>query len=61
MLKYKNFIAKINYISKTSCFYGEVINNNNLIHFQSEEQQLLAEAFKTAVDQYLELISKLTQ
>ena len=55
LLKYKNFIAEINYIGRTGCFCGEVINNKNcLIVFQAQHQQKLAEAFKIAVEQYLE-------
>ena len=55
LLKYKNFIAEINYISRTGCFCGEVVNNNEdgLIIFQAEHQQKLAEAFQIAVEQYL--------
>jgi predicted HicB family RNase H-like nuclease len=55
MLKYKDFIAKITYIGRSGCFYGEVINKDCLIVFQAEQTQHLMEAFKTAVDQYLEL------
>ena len=55
MLKYKDFIAKINYIARSGCFYGEVINKDYLIVFQAENKQHLIEAFKIAVDQYLEL------
>ncbi len=54
MLKYKDFIAKINFISRSSCFYGEVINKDCLIVFQAEQKKDLTEAFKIAVDQYLE-------
>ena len=55
MLKYKDFIAKITYIGRSGCFYGEVINKDCLIVFQAEQKQHLLDAFKTAVDQYLEL------
>ena len=38
LIKHKNFMAKINYISRTGCFYGEVINCNDLIIFQTYKE-----------------------
>ena len=45
LLKYKNFVAEINYISLTSCFYGEVITQYGLIIFQAEYKKDLEQAF----------------
>lgn len=59
LLKYKNFIAEINYISLTSCFYGEVINQDCLIIFQAEYKKDLEEAFKIAVEQYIEFMDSI--
>lgn len=58
LLKYKNFIAEINYMSYARCFYGEVININkdSLIVFQAEYKKDLEAAFKIAVEQYIEFI-----
>ena len=53
LIKHKNFMAKINYISRTGCFYGEVINCNDLIIFQTENKEDLQPAFIVAVEQYL--------
>jgi predicted HicB family RNase H-like nuclease len=54
MLQYKDFIAKISYLSLADCFYGEVINQDCLIIFQAEQKEDLLEAFKVAVDQHLD-------
>lgn len=51
-IKCKDFIAQINYIPKTKCFYGEIMNCLDLIIFQAEHKHDLQEAFKIAVDQY---------
>ncbi len=59
LLKYKNFIAEINYISRSGCFYGEVINQDCLIIFQAEYQQDLPEAFKIAVEQHIEFLESI--
>lgn len=56
MLTYKNFIAEINYIARTSCFYGEVINVHDLIIFQAEYKKDLAASFKSAAEQYHEYL-----
>ncbi len=56
ILKYKKFIAEINYISRTGCFYGEVINSSDLIIFQAEYKKDLEESFKIAAEQYLALL-----
>ena len=61
LLEYKGFIATVNFISRTACFYGEVINNKDgFIIFQAELNKDLKEAFNIAVDQYLEYIGMCT-
>ena len=56
LIYYQDFIADIQYISRTGCFYGEVINQNCFIIFQAEYKSDLKETFKIAVEQYLNYI-----
>lgn len=58
-IQYKDFIAEISYISRTGCFYGEVINCSDVIIFHAEHNKDLQELFCIAVEQYLFYISKL--
>lgn len=61
LIKHKNFMAKINYISRTGCFYGEVINCNDLIIFHTENKENLQPAFIVAVEQYLTYVDLLSK
>lgn len=59
LIKYNTFIAEVNYIGRTSCFYGEVINCDNLLIFCAENKQDLQSAFIIAVKQYLNYLQQL--
>lgn len=53
MMKYKNYLAKIEFDDEAEQFHGEVVNTRDVITFQGRSVQELKKAFKDSVDDYL--------
>lgn len=53
VLKYKNYIATIEFSSEDGCLFGKIEHINDLILFDGENAQEVEQAFHEAVDNYL--------
>ncbi|GAB4284223.1 MAG: type II toxin-antitoxin system HicB family antitoxin [Candidatus Rifleibacteriota bacterium] len=58
-LKYKGYTAKIDFDPDDEIFVGRVIGINDVIGFHAESARELKQAFKEAVDHYLESCKEL--
>lgn len=54
MLKYKDYIATVEFDDEAGIFYGEVINLRDVITFQGKSVEELRQAFKDSVEDYLD-------
>ncbi len=54
-LKYKDFVATLEYSDADDVFYGKILGINDLILFEGSSTDELKSAFKEAVEDYLEL------
>lgn len=54
MMKYKGYIAKVEYDSDAKLFHGEVIGLKDTITFQGTNPEELEREFKKSVDVYLD-------
>jgi len=64
-IKYKGYIANVNYSAAVGLFYGEVINflglsEQGIISFQSEQFEDMQTLLIDAVNNYLEYLSRET-
>ena len=55
VLKYKDFIATVHYSSDNDVFFGKIDNINDLVSFEGKTTSELKEAFKEAVEDYIDL------
>ena len=55
VLKYKGFIASIDYSEDDEVFYGKISGINDLILFEGSSVEELKNSFEEAVEDYLEL------
>lgn len=53
ILKYKNYIATIEFSSEDECLFGKIEHINDLILFDGENAKEVEKAFHEAVDSYL--------
>jgi len=53
MLKYKNYIAIVEFDDEADIFHGEVVNMSDVITFQGRTTDELRKAFEESVDDYL--------
>jgi len=53
MLKYKNYIAMVDFDDEADIFHGEVINMSDVITFQGRTTEELRSAFRESIDDYL--------
>ncbi|MGA2296582.1 MAG: type II toxin-antitoxin system HicB family antitoxin [FCB group bacterium] len=53
-MKYKNYIAEIEYDEMNEIFHGEVINIRDVITFQGSSISELKKAFKDSIDDYID-------
>jgi len=58
-LKYLDYTATIRYSSEDEVFFGKVIGLNDLITFEGTSVAELKQAFKEAIDDYLETCKSL--
>ena len=54
-LKYKDFVATLEFSDVDNVFYGKILGINDLILFEGSSIDELNKAFKEAVEDYLEL------
>jgi len=54
-LEYKGFIGSTQYSKNDKCYYGKIENIKDLVNYESEKIEGLENAFKEAVNDYLEL------
>ncbi|QTA86415.1 type II toxin-antitoxin system HicB family antitoxin [Desulfonema magnum] len=57
-MKYKEYIAKVEYDDEADIFHGDVINIRDVITFQGKSVEELKEAFIDSVEDYIEFCSE---
>jgi len=58
---YKGYAARIEYSDEDGCFVGHIAGIHDIVGFHGESVVELREAFKEAVDDYLETCEKLNR
>jgi predicted HicB family RNase H-like nuclease len=53
MLKYKEYVGKVEYDDEARIFHGDVIGIKDVITFQGKTVDELEQAFKDSVDDYV--------
>lgn len=53
MMKYKDYVAKIEFDDEAEIFHGEVANLKDVITFQGKSVRELKKAFRYSIDDYL--------
>ncbi len=61
MMKYKGYIAKVEYDSDAKLFHGEVIGLKDTITFHATNPEELELEFKKSVDVYLDWCKELRE
>lgn len=59
ILKYKNYIAKIEYSSEDQLLYGKIEGIRDLVNFESDSATGIEDEFHAAVDDYLQSCEEL--
>ncbi len=54
MLKYKGYLAKVQYDDEAKLLHGEVIGIRDVVTFQADSASAIPKAFRESVDDYLE-------
>ncbi len=58
MMKYKNYIAKVEFDDEANVFHGEIANIRDVVTFQGRSVKELHQAFEDSVDDYLAFCKK---
>jgi len=58
-MKYKGYMARIEYSEEDDCFVGHIAGINDVVGFHGESVSELHAAFEEAVDDYLKTCKKL--
>lgn len=58
-LKYKDYLSTLHFSAEDEVFHGKVIGINDLITFEGQSVKELKEAFKEAIEDYLETCREL--
>ena len=58
MIKYKNYMAKVEFDDEANVFHGEVANIRDVVTFQGTTVQKLHRAFKDSIEDYLAFCKK---
>ena len=58
MMKYKEYLAHVEFDAEADIFHGEVINIRDVITFQGKTTDELKQAFKDSVEDYLEFCAE---
>ncbi len=54
MMKYKEYLARVEFDGEADIFHGEIINLRDVITFQGKTTDELKQAFEDSVEDYLE-------
>lgn len=54
ILEYKGYSANVHFSAEEDIFYGKIFGINDLVSFEGETVKELKQAFREAVDDYLE-------
>jgi len=57
-LKYKNFIATVKYSAEDEAFIGRMEGINSVVSFEGQSVQELKDAFRDAVEDYLDFCKR---
>jgi predicted HicB family RNase H-like nuclease len=57
-MKYKGYVAEVEFDEKAGLFHGEVINLRDVITFEGKTVDELRQAFQDSVDDYLEFCAE---
>ena len=58
MMKYKDYLARVEFDDEANIFHGEVINTRDVITFQGQSATELKKAFEDSVEDYLTFCSE---
>jgi len=58
MMKYKGYLAQVEFDDEANIFHGEVINTRDVITFQGQSVADLKKAFEDSVEDYLAFCSE---
>lgn len=61
LMEYKGYYAKVNYSGEDEVFYGTIQGINDSISFEGESVEELQMALNEAVDDYLEMCTRLNK
>lgn len=61
VMRYKSYVAQIQYSDEDNCFIGHLVGIQDVIGFHGESVSELRAAFEEAVDDYLETCAKLNR
>jgi len=59
LLHYKGYSAKPEYSAADKMFYGKILGIDDLVDFSSESARDLEDAFRSAVDDYLDFCAEI--
>ena len=59
MMKYKDYVAKVEYDEEADLLHGEVVNIRDVITFKGRSVDELHQAFEASVEDYLEYCEEL--
>ncbi len=60
-MQYNGYNAKVEYSDEDKCFFGVIIGINDSISFEGQSIEELKEAFKEAVEDYLDMCKRLSK
>jgi predicted HicB family RNase H-like nuclease len=60
MLRYRGYLAKVDFDEQADVFYGVVINSRALLSFEGTNSDEVKQSFHDVVDSYLETCSQKT-
>ena len=61
VMRYKSYVAQIQYSDEDNCFIGHLVGIQDVIGFHGESVSELRAAFEEAVDDYVETCAKLNR
>ncbi len=58
-IKHKGYIGTVEFSAEDNCLYGKIIGINDLVNYEARSVDELQDAFKDAVEDYLETCEQL--
>lgn len=56
ILKYKGYEGSSEHSESDKCFFGQILEINDLVNYEAETRSELEKEFKLAVDDYLKIV-----